>query len=1187
MGASLSKSTEDHGFQRQDSIKRSSRISRLSQSKIEQIENISKVAANLKNEIDIFLGDRNSSRYKEFQKILATLATELQQIKNSSKKQNHRDRCDEVQGQIQNCLQRLETKVHFNERNEDLDLGSVESHSFIHAPAQVNNHKQIDQPVVVNKDKQQKLDFVKSLDHIEQETQILERDIKNSIELEDAKQFIIYESKIKILYTDLEMIMVDEHTPLSEKKASIGKRLIRCNNQIKKFRRNHEKKSQASIRDGAIQSKYQSEPKTENELNKIDRDLEDLEIQALTFEGIKGDKKYKELEQLLENHWTTLYSMDLIEDEERNRRSSMIDRIKNILQELRKRAEENEKQTKAIKSIHKIDQQLQSLKKEVEDFQGTPTESSYIKLDQELRSLWGKLGEIEEPNEHVRRCKSRVINDIQTVLKSFAQDSQKRESQIYENASVVTKPKTKIDEDDVLQRQLIKQVEEFHNHWNQLNYNLEVPKITKSEYSTVIIDILGKILEGVHQKQNALSIIEKRKSTGSLVIAKVIDNTDKVAKIQKTEIKYENYNLPTSSITYQSYYQPPDLLQQQIMQTSIVKNLETEIKVQPTVKTIGEMQRVGTEAKSLLQQIRQSNCMKNDTEYKMFEAKLQQCRTNLESIEYNKRSDTIESNRRRASKTINEAFRALEDKMSLKQEAIRSSRAQDFMDIDAEIQYFRQQIKNFTGVVKDKQYEKIKLGLSDSLNKLQIIDDMHISKQDSIRQIQQYHQELETKLAENQAKVKISEQNSEIRRQTSQDIKAIIEQVQKLKLQIERFSGVHDGIYYKQVESNLKSCMEKLDAIDIRGDDKLQNAIVQTKQKIQKYLRILEDKSTKPVEQEPYKEHVIKENLVSQKENSVAVASAPVKSKLQRQSQIDPDSPHHKINSLRDKLVVIKDQTEEFSGAYNDEKYKRIEKELMSCFDELKDINDRGHKSVIISKEQYADYIEKLMQYFEDKAKLQEEAAKPAVSKEDNVIKITNQIQLKQSNQNFKIGDPTEELSVIEGKVAGLKERVNNFTGTAESDSYKDLNQDITTHMIMLDNVQAGNVAHVREMKRKLILDLQNYTGLLEDKVKNQPETSLTTHEKEQIDKIYDILKEVDELAGKVNTFNGVKNDDEYCYLDEMLIRLTIKLDNTATYGKADLRNARKKVIREIHKNMKILTQKVTEKEETNNGVRV
>ncbi|KAF2906053.1 hypothetical protein ILUMI_00116 [Ignelater luminosus] len=1186
MGVTQSKSTEEHGFERQDSIQKSSRTRRLSQSKIDQIENISRVAGNLKNEIDIFLGDRSSSRYREFQKILATFATELQQIKNGSKKQNYRDRCDEVQGQIQNCLQRLETKVNFNEKNEDLDLGSVESHSFIHAPTQVNNQKQIDQPLNKN-NRQPKYDSMRSLDHIQQETQILERDIKNSIELQDIKQFIIYENKIKILYTDLEMIKADEHTPLSEKKATIGKRLIRCNNQIKKFRRNQEKKSQASIQDGAIHSKYQSEPKTEIELNKIDRELEDLEIKALTFEGIKGDKKYKELEQILESHWTTLYSMDLIEDEERSRRSSMIDRIKNILQELRKRAEENEKQTKAIKSIQTIDQQLQSLKKNIENFRGTPTNSSYIKLDQELRSLWSKLGDIEEPNEHVKRCKAKVINDIQTVLKSFAQDSQKRESQIYENSSVVMQSKNKIDDDDVLQKQLVKQVEEFQNHWNRLNYNLEVPKITKSEYSTVIIEVLGKILEGVHQKQNALSIIEKRKSTGSLVVAKVIDNTDKLLKIQKNETNYESYNLPASNITYQSYYQPPDLLQQQIMQTSVVKNPENEIKVQPTVKTIGEMQRVGTEAKVLLQQIRQSNCIKNDTEYKMFEVKLQQCKANLESIEYNKRSDTIESNRRRASKTINEAFRALEEKMSLKQDAIRSSRAQDFMDIDAEIQYFRQQIKNFTSVVKDKQYEKVKLGLSDCLNKLQIIDDMHISKQDSIRQIQQYHQELETKLAENQAKVKISEQNSEIRRQTSQDIKAIIEQVQKLKLQIERFSGVYDGIYYKQIENNLKGCMEKLDAIDIRGDEKLQSAIVQTKQKIQKYLRILEDKSTKMLEQEPYKENVIKENLAPQKEQAIAVASAPVKSKLQRQSQIDPDSPHHRINSLRDKLVVIKDQTEIFTGTYNDEKYKGIETELMSCFEELKGINDRGHKSVIISKEQYADYIEKLMQYFEDKAKLQDEAAKPTVSKEDNVIKITNQIQLKQSNQNFKIGDPTEELSIIEEKIGELKKRVKNFSGTEEDDSYKDLNQDITTHIIKLDNVQAGNVAHVREMKRKLILELQNCTELLEDKVKNQSEASLTAQEQEQMDKIYDILKEVEELAKEVNTFKGIKNDEVYCYLDEMLIKLTIKLDNTATYGKADLRNARKKVIREIHKHMKILTQKVTEKEEANDAVKV
>lgn len=61
-----------------------------------------------------------------------------------------------------------------------------------------------------------------------------------------------------------------------------------------------------------------------------------------------------------------------------------------------------------------------------------------------------------------------------------------------------------------------------------------------------------------------------------------------------------------------------------------------------------------------------------------------------------------------------------------------------------------------------------------------------------------------------------------------------------------------------------------------------------------------------------------------------------------------------------------------------------------------------------------------------------------------------------------------------------------------------------------------------------------------------------------------------------VENFTGKKNDKQYLYLDEMLTRNLIKLDNIETEGKENIRQARKEAIRCIQKCIAVLESKAT-----------
>ncbi|CAH1388921.1 unnamed protein product [Nezara viridula] len=82
---------------------------------------------------------------------------------------------------------------------------------------------------------------------------------------------------------------------------------------------------------------------------------------------------------------------------------------------------------------------------------------------------------------------------------------------------------------------------------------------------------------------------------------------------------------------------------------------------------------------------------------------------------------------------------------------------------------------------------------------------------------------------------------------------------------------------------------------------------------------------------------------------------------------------------------------------------------------------------------------------------------------------------------------------------------------------------------------------------------------------------------------VADILKEVEELSTRVNEWKGTtRSEKEYIYLDEMLTRNLLKLDNIETEGREEVRTARKDVIRRIQAAISILESKSAESSDQN-----
>lgn len=95
---------------------------------------------------------------------------------------------------------------------------------------------------------------------------------------------------------------------------------------------------------------------------------------------------------------------------------------------------------------------------------------------------------------------------------------------------------------------------------------------------------------------------------------------------------------------------------------------------------------------------------------------------------------------------------------------------------------------------------------------------------------------------------------------------------------------------------------------------------------------------------------------------------------------------------------------------------------------------------------------------------------------------------------------------------------------------------------------------------------------------------------KEKVDTlklIEGILADLKKLNAEIEKFDGTQKDKNYLFLDEMLTRCMIKLDDIDTEGKEELRKARKEAIKEVERCITLLESKVKSRKSVEQDVQM
>ena len=98
-----------------------------------------------------------------------------------------------------------------------------------------------------------------------------------------------------------------------------------------------------------------------------------------------------------------------------------------------------------------------------------------------------------------------------------------------------------------------------------------------------------------------------------------------------------------------------------------------------------------------------------------------------------------------------------------------------------------------------------------------------------------------------------------------------------------------------------------------------------------------------------------------------------------------------------------------------------------------------------------------------------------------------------------------------------------------------------------------------------------------------RPVTPATKVAKTPIDLVNEVNDELAKLRDQVESFSGKQGDKEYRFLDEMLTRLLIKLDNIDSQGLEEVRKARKSSIISVQQTVSLLESKVRKNSVINN----
>ncbi|XP_044272809.1 synaptonemal complex protein 1-like [Tribolium madens] len=149
-------------------------------------------------------------------------------------------------------------------------------------------------------------------------------------------------------------------------------------------------------------------------------------------------------------------------------------------------------------------------------------------------------------------------------------------------------------------------------------------------------------------------------------------------------------------------------------------------------------------------------------------------------------------------------------------------------------------------------------------------------------------------------------------------------------------------------------------------------------------------------------------------------------------------------------------------------------------------------------------------------------------------------------------------IAEIENELEEVKPQILNFVGSETSQKFFQLDETLVNATMRLDELNLDQTSELHHLKVKLMRDIQKYSELLDERVR-------------QAEEIEKYEKEVQVMLIKIDSFNGYFGDPEYTYLDEEIIRLKINLGKLRV--NQDLVARKEECMREIDACMKKLDE--------------
>lgn len=1197
-----------------------------------KIEFFEKSLKELKSEIKDFEGDRNDLKYQSYQVTLTNYAHEIQNLRGTVRKKKAKV-CDNIQRDITDCIKLLEEKIDVKVNNEEnqvkseSDLAPTEDeaedesinevfYAEIAPPKTTLVAPQNPKPARKPRSKTKQLRFEEIvLEEMSEAVEKLKKDVDSIVDLELELDHKMYEGLITKYYTELELISNPNNIEkIKIKKDNLCKILIRYNNKIRRYKQERRSKAE-EVDPKMLQINYD----IQKQLSEFESIIQDPEIS-------KNENKFHIIQETLNELKAKAYCMDDLNKELRKMKLDILDRINALQNDLDAKVELYNKTIEKRENENNIYlEKIEELSELVAEFHGTKTDDAYQFLDQNLRRIWAKLNntnhkelidKIKEALESLKQKSEMVNGDEEFDGVVFSKPTQhfhlryNSETNEYEEEltpiapiTPATTPITKTPPTTPITRpseevrnlhtgkQIVRQIQEYENHWNQLYFN-----INQSEITNEVLHLLNNILE---KMENNLAILwDLHNGNGACSLPPRQNSEDDLQYIQETksilaDVEENRKSKVAINEEVQENIEPePEILrtveENELPKVTTIAEVKEDVKgdvkedkpvleeVQVEYKNQEEEQVEITKRRPESVTVKRSytftdlqNIQKeiNNMNKELFDDNIDphKLKKRLDEQKHNlihlKVSNNIilEQTKEKMLKNIDDTYNLIDDHiLYLENEEKRNSlkiikeleETRIINDAKNTLNEIKERIASFKAIEKNNEYRNIERKLEEVYYQINALSLKNNETNEITTEIRLLNEDISKALVKNQSKY-VHRQSAEIN-----ELRLIIEEVQELKKSKETL----DNAYLK---TQLSNCLEKIDQIDDKQNEKAQMAKVQVKQKIIQYLKNIDEEETaqqtKNVPEHPVqleKSHIINNFSVPSRITSVMYTQEQTalleKKRFQTEKHAEcvvlpkthPDNPYQQIEEVRHKLIEIKASMDQFKGHYKDTEYNDLEDRVFQCNMFLNKVEDIGSTLLRTSKLQYNDYMKKLLKYFEATVSGTEYLETDSI-------------------------EPLEELNIIKNKLPGLEKRVNDLNEHNHNE-YLLLNEDILAEKCRLEYVQIKNDPKLETLKETILKTILRLTKQLKTKSRRISGESNAINKINELSKIEHELKQIE---NEINEFTGTKNDEQYSKLDESLINLVIKLDKIDD-DNSEIKRIKSQLITQLQGNLNLLIDK-------------